>query len=74
LFHPGAENNLHLSGVAKTAFHAVNFADSLLVGERVIDQHQTQARGAVRGAGDIFLASQQRKQRAGNLFKIHSTL
>ncbi len=57
--HPGAEDDLHLSGIAKAAFHPVDFANRLLIGERVVDQHQPQAGGAVRGAGDIFLAAQQ---------------
>ncbi len=60
--HPGAEDDLHLSGIAKAAFHPVDFANRLLIGERVVDQHQPQAGGAVRGAGDIFLAAQQGKQ------------
>lgn len=70
----GAKDNLHLTGVIKAALNPFDFADGLLIGQRIIDQHQAQPRGAVRGAGDIFLTSQQRKQRAGNVFEIHSTL
>ena len=31
--HPGAEDNLHLSGVTETALHPINFADGLLIGQ-----------------------------------------
>ena len=72
--HAGTEDDLHLAGVTKAAFYPLNFTDGLLVGERVIGQYQTQAGGAVRGAGDIFFAAEQRQQRARNLLKIHSTL
>ena len=72
--HARAKNHLHLPGVTKTAFYAVDLADRLLIRKRVIDQHQTKTRCAVRRAGDIFLATEQRDKLAGDLIKIHRYL
>ena len=72
--HARAKNDLHLPGVTKTAFYTLDLADSLLIGKRVIDQHQTKTRCAVGGAGDVFLATEQRNKLAGDLIKIHRYL
>ncbi|MNL60162.1 hypothetical protein D3C87_1839520 [compost metagenome] len=57
----GTENHLDLPGVAKAAFHPVQLADRHFVYLAVIHQHQTQARGAVGGTGDIFFTAEQRQ-------------
>ena len=74
IHHARPKNHLHLPGVTETAFNAVDLADRLLIGQRVINQHQTKTRCAVRRAGDIFLATQQRNKLAGDLIKIHRYL
>ena len=74
IHHPCAEDHLHLPGISKTAFHAFNLADSLLVGKRIIDQHQTKARGAMCRAGNVLFATEQRNKLARNMIKIHRYL
>ncbi len=59
--HPGAKNHLQLSGITETAFYPVDFSDRAGIRFGVIDQHQPEPGRAVRRAGNILFAPQQRQ-------------